>query len=106
METEQTFYRPPETSRQAAPEYSTGELLKRKELTDAIVANLKVIRADATDLSRLERKLTSISTALLLTRELADAAKLDVLEKRLASIATAIRVIEEDEIVKELNADH
>lgn len=34
--------------------YSTKELRKRKALTDAIVANLKVINTDGNDLNDLE----------------------------------------------------
>ena len=55
----------------------SGVPRERKRLADAIVANLKAIHSDTTDLETLER--------------------------RLASIATAIAMIKEDEIVKELD---
>jgi len=72
---DENFYRP--QARTNATQYPTEELRERKRLADAIVANLKAIHSDTTDLETLER--------------------------RLASIATAIAMIKEDEIVKELD---
>jgi hypothetical protein len=92
------FYRPA-----AAREVSDPtELERRKELTDEIVANLRVIGADTNDLAALEHRFESIVAARRLVREFSDSLDLERLEVRLASIASALRIIADDATVKEL----
>jgi hypothetical protein len=64
---EHDFYRP-----QAGRElrFSTAELERRKQLTESIVENLKVIRAEGARLGQLEERVESVATALRLLREL------------------------------------
>ena len=100
---EETFYRPPDVARRPALEYSTQELRERKELSEVI---LRMIRTEAIDLAELERRASSLATALSLIREMAASMNLDDLERRLAGIATGLKVIREDEILREVKADH
>ena len=44
--------------------YTTEELRERKELTDAIVANLRIVNADSNDLEKLERRTSAIVSNL------------------------------------------
>jgi len=67
-QSEPPFYRP--TKLAAAVEYSTEELRERKALTEAIIANLKIIREQAVGLDELGEKIASLATALRLLREL------------------------------------
>jgi hypothetical protein len=52
------FYRPARAK--AAMEYSTEELRERLALTKAIIANLKIIAQDRTDLDKLARQTADI----------------------------------------------
>jgi|ERR1019366_792596 uncharacterized protein with HEPN domain len=90
----------------APPEVdTTEELARRKDLSDAVVRNLKIIADDATDLGALEHRLANLTTSLQLAREFSDSLNLEQLEKRLASIASALRIIESSPTVTELEAE-
>ena len=66
-QSEPPFYRP--TKLAAAVEYSTEELRERLALTRAIIANLKIIAQDRTDLDKLAKQTAAITADL---REIAD----------------------------------
>src|ERR1019366_1860331 len=105
MEHENDFYRPDGAPKEPASG-STEELAKHKELTDSILANLKIIREiDSAEVNALAHRLSNIVQALTLVREFAAASDLVRLELRIASISTALRLIESDETVQELKAE-
>jgi hypothetical protein len=97
------YYRPGSAVKEPAS-YSTEELARHKEFTEAILRNRQIIREDTTDLDTLAQKLVDVATALQLTRELTTEMNLPELEQRLASIGTALKVIRDDEVVRELEA--
>jgi hypothetical protein len=67
-EPDSDFYRRPQAEARELS-YSTDELVHRVELTQQIVANLKIIREESAGLDELAEKIASTATALRLLRE-------------------------------------
>jgi len=65
---DEQFYRPKAEARELG--YSTEELERRLRLTERIVANLEIIRAESAGLDELAEKIASVATALKLLREM------------------------------------
>jgi hypothetical protein len=75
--------------------YTTEELRERKELTDAIVANLKIINEDRNDLEDTEKKVRNITAGLNQINE--DETDLDELEKQVRNTVAGLKEIDEHE---------
>ena len=82
MESAPEIYRPEVKEAKAVEYTTTAELQARKNLTDAIVRNIRYIVEGAPPLAELEE-----------------------LEKRLAGIAASLRIIADDSIVQELKTE-
>jgi uncharacterized protein with HEPN domain len=96
---EQDFYRP----HREASDATEDDLARQKRFTDAVAANIRLIREDCTDLSALAQRLANLAQALVLIREYSAELDLEQLERRVASIVSALKIIEADAVVKELD---
>ena len=65
---DEQFYRPKAEARELS--YSATELEHRQQLTQSVVDNLAIIRAESAGLDLLAEKIASIATALRLLREM------------------------------------
>jgi hypothetical protein len=81
--------------KEARPDCSTEELEKQKRLTDAIVANLRIINDDKHDLEDMEKKVGNITAGLNQINE--DETDLDALEEQVRNTVAGLKEIDERE---------